>query len=180
MRWTRSSATPRCTGKVTDYLLRHTRLILRDVVSLGNAICAEIVRQKAAGRRELSQADLRRVVSGSSKRYGDSQLAQASNQIAADTMPSGAAHHGYTEVYTSTVEYLAGIDQQLREIIRRVGVDRFTRRELDSMQDQASRWTPTTTSSIPTWSTVSGSARSGTPSTRSAPAEADDVRRPAC
>ena len=124
--------------KVTDYLLRHTRLIPRDIVSLGNAICAEIVRQKAAGRRELSQADLRRVVSRSSKRYGDSQLAQASNQIAADTMPKGAARHGYTEVYTSTVEYLAGIDQQLREIIRCVGVDRFTRRELDGMQDQAS------------------------------------------
>jgi hypothetical protein len=131
--------------KVTDYLLRHTRLIPRDVVSLGNAICAEIVRQKAAGRRELSQADLRGVVSRSSKRYGDSQLAQASNQIAADTMPKGAGDHGYTEVYTSTVEYLAGIDQQVREIIRSVGVDRFTRRELDGMQAQASRAFDSTT-----------------------------------
>jgi hypothetical protein len=131
--------------KVTDYLLRHTRLIPRDVVSLGNAICAEIVRQKAAGRRELSQADLRRVVSHSSKRYGDSQLAQASNQIAADTMPKGAADQGYTEVYTSTAEYLAGIDQQLREIIRCVGVDRFGRRELDGMQDQASQAFDSTT-----------------------------------
>jgi hypothetical protein len=103
------------------------------------------VRQKAAGRRELSQADLRRVVSRSSKRYGDSQLAQASNQIAADTMPKGAARHGYTEVYTSTVEYLAGIDEQVREIIRGVGVDRFTQRELDGMQGQASRAFDSTT-----------------------------------
>jgi hypothetical protein len=60
-------------------------------------------------------------------------------------MPSGAAHHGYTEVYTSTVEYLAGIDQQVREIIRSVGVDRFTRRELDSMQGQAARAFDSTT-----------------------------------
>jgi hypothetical protein len=123
--------------KVTDYLLRHTRLIPRDVVSLGNAVCAEILRQKAAGRPELSQADLRRVVARSSKRFGDSQLAQASNQIAADTMPKGAADHGYTEVYTSTAEYLAGIDQQVREIIRQVGVDRFSRQELELMQLQA-------------------------------------------
>jgi hypothetical protein len=130
---------------VIEYLLRHTRLIPRDVVSLGNALCAEIVRQKAAGRRELSQADLRRVVSRSSRWYGDSQLAQASNQIAADTMPTGAARQGYTEVYTSTVEYLAGIDQQVREIIRGVGVDRFTRRELDGMQDQASQAFDSTT-----------------------------------
>ena len=60
-------------------------------------------------------------------------------------MPTGAARHGYTEFYTSTVEYLAGIDQQLREIIRCVGVDRFTRRELDGMQDQASRAFDSTT-----------------------------------
>jgi hypothetical protein len=123
--------------KVTDYLLRHTRLIPRDVVSLGNALCAEIVRQKAAGRSELSQADLRRVGARSSKVFGDSQLAQSSNQIAADTMPGDAARQGYSEVYTSTFEYLAGIDQQVREIIRQVGHDRFSRQELELMQLQA-------------------------------------------
>jgi hypothetical protein len=123
--------------KVTDYLLRHTRLIPRDVVSLGNALCAEIVRQKAAGRSQLSQADLRRVVARSSKRFGDSQLAQSSNQIAADTMPRDAARQGYSEVYTSTVEYLAGIDQQVREIVKQVGYDRFSRQELELMQLQA-------------------------------------------
>jgi hypothetical protein len=123
--------------KVTDYLLRHTRLIPRDIVSLGNALCAEIVRQKAAGRSELSQADLRRVVARSSKRYGDSQLAQSSKQIAADTMPRDAARQGYSEVYTSTFEYLAGIDQQVREIIKQVGYDRLSRQELELMQLQA-------------------------------------------
>jgi hypothetical protein len=91
----------------------------------------------SGGRSELSQADLRRVVARSSKRFGDSQLAQSSNQIAADTMPRDAARQGYSEVYTSTVEYLAGIDQQVREIIRQVGVDRFTRQELELMQLQA-------------------------------------------
>jgi hypothetical protein len=123
--------------RVTDYLLRHTRLIPRDVVSLGNAICAEILRQKAAGRSELSQSDLRRVVSRASKRFGDSQLAQSSNQIAADTMPKNAARHGYSEVYTSTMEYLAGIDQQVREIIREVGYDRFSTEELELIEMRA-------------------------------------------
>src|SRR6266540_2350559 len=99
--------------------------------------CAEILRQKAAGRSELSQKDLRRVVARASKRFGDSQLAQASNQIAADTMPKNAARHGYSEVYTSTMEYLAGIDQQVREIIREVGYDRFSREELDLVEMRA-------------------------------------------
>jgi hypothetical protein len=132
--------------KVTDYLLRHTRLIPRDVVSMGNAICAEILRQKAAGRSELTQADLRRVVSRSAKRFGDSQLAQTSNQIAADTMPKDAARRGYSEIYTSTMEYLSGIDHQVREIIRNVGRDRFSRRELEVMQLEADEKFDCTTS----------------------------------
>jgi hypothetical protein len=123
--------------RVTDYLLRHTRLIPRDVVSLGNAICMEIVRQKAAGRAEFPQADLRAVVARASKRFGDSQLAQASNQVAADTMPPDAARNEYTEVYTSTLEYLTGIDQQVRDIIREVGQDRFSREELELVSMQA-------------------------------------------
>jgi hypothetical protein len=123
--------------RTTDYLLRHTRLIPRDVVSLGNAVCTEILRQKSAGRSELSQLELRAVVARASKRFGDSQLAQASNQIAADTMPSNAARHGYSEVYTSTMEYLDGIDQQVRGIIREVGYDRFSREELELIELRA-------------------------------------------
>jgi hypothetical protein len=123
--------------RVTDYLLRHTRLIPRDVVSLGNSICAEILRQKAAGRSEFAEADLRRVVSRASKRFGDSQLAQTSNQVAADTMPKDAARNEYSEIYTSSVEYQSGIDQQIRDIIRDVGRDRFSREELELVAMQA-------------------------------------------
>jgi hypothetical protein len=117
-----------------DYLLRHTRLIPRDIVSLGNALCEEVVRQKAAGRAEFPQAALRSIVSRSSKRFGDSQLAQSSNQIAADMMPLHAASQRYSDLYTGTMEYLAGVDRQLRAIIREVGRDRFTREELELMR----------------------------------------------
>jgi len=132
--------------RVTDYLLRHTRLIPRDIVSLGNAICAEILRQKAAGRTEFPQSDLQRVVSRASKRFGDSQLAQSSNQVAADTMPKDAARNAYSEVYTSTIEYLTGIDHQVRDIIREVGRDRFSREELELVSMQADGKFDSTTS----------------------------------
>ena len=48
---------------VADYLLRHTRLIPRDVVSLGNALCAEsrVVRQTRAGMRAERAASRCRV-----------------------------------------------------------------------------------------------------------------------
>lgn len=120
-----------------DYLLRHTRLIPRDIVSLGNALCEEILRQKRLGRAEFPQAVLRSVVSRSAKRFGDSQLAQSSNQIAADMMPQHAALGRYSELYTGTMEYLEGIDQQIRSIVREVGRDRFSQEGFELMRSRA-------------------------------------------
>ena len=36
--------------RVEDYLLRHTRMIPRDVISLGNALSVEVLRHRKAGR----------------------------------------------------------------------------------------------------------------------------------
>ena len=120
--------------EILDYLLRHTRLIPRDIVSLGNALCQEILRQKAAGRSEFPPSVLRQVVSRSAKRFGDSQLAQSGNQVAADMMPAHAALRHFSEYYTATMEYVGGVDRQIRDIIREVGGDRFSRQQLESMK----------------------------------------------
>lgn len=119
---------------VADYVLRHTRLIPRDVVSLGNALCQEILHQKSLGT-ELPQRALRSVVSKSARRFGNSQLAQCGNQIAADMMPGNAAVHRYSDAYTSSQEYSQSLDQQLREIIGMIGVDRFGYKELLSLRE---------------------------------------------
>lgn len=118
-----------------DYLLRHTRLIPRDVVSLGNAVCQEILRQKALGNEHIAATVLRRTVSRSAKRFGNSQLAQCANQIAADTMPGNAALHGYSEAYVSSQEYAQTIQRQLRDILGLVGVDRFGFKDLVTLRD---------------------------------------------
>jgi hypothetical protein len=123
------------TERALDYLLRHTRLIPRDVVSLGNALCQEVLRQRTLGRHELPPDVLRRIVSKAAKRFGNSQLAQCSNQIAADMMPGGAALHGYSESYTSSHEYAVSVQRQLREIIGMVGVDRFGFKDLMTLRD---------------------------------------------
>jgi hypothetical protein len=118
-----------------DYLLRHTRLIPRDIVSLGNEMCQEILRQKSLGRDALPQDVLRTVVARCSKRFGNSQLAQCGNQIAADMMPSLAALHEYSDAYTSNQEYAQSIQRQLHEILGMVGVDRFGYKDLMTLRD---------------------------------------------
>jgi len=122
---------------IEDYLLGHTRLIPRDVISLGNELSEEVLRQKQAGHEGLSPAALREVVQRCAKRFGDSQLAQCANQISSDLMPKNAALHNYSELFTSTQAYISGVQEDVRSFVRMIGVDRFSHGDLEALQEVA-------------------------------------------
>jgi hypothetical protein len=124
-------------GPIEDYLLSHTRLIPRDIISLGNDLNEEVLRQKQAGHEGLPPAALHRVVQRCAKRFGDSQLAQCANQISSDMMPAGAALHDYSELFTSTQAYISGVQEDVRSFVRLIGVDRFSRADLEALQEVA-------------------------------------------
>jgi class 3 adenylate cyclase len=124
-------------GAVEDYLLSHTRLIPRDIISLGNELNEEVLRQKHAGREGLPPTALQAVVQRCAKRFGDSQLAQCANQISSDLMPQNAALHDYSELFTSTQAYISGVHEDVRSFVRMIGVDQFPRADLEALQDVA-------------------------------------------
>jgi Protein tyrosine and serine/threonine kinase len=124
-------------GTIEDYLLSHTRLIPRDIISLGNELSEEVLRQKQAGHEGLPPAALAGVVQRCAKRFGDSQLAQCANQISSDLMPQNAALHNYSELFTSTQAYISGVQEDLRSFVRMIGVDRFSRADLMALQEVA-------------------------------------------
>ena len=124
-------------GSVEDYLLSHTRLIPRDIISLGNELSEEVLRHKQAGRDALPPAALAGVVQRCAKRFGDSQLAQCANQVSSDLMPAGAALHDYSELFTSTQSYISGVQEDVRSFVRLIGVDRFSRADLEALQEVA-------------------------------------------
>jgi hypothetical protein len=124
-------------GSIGDYLLSHTRLIPRDIISLGNDLNEEVLRTKQAGHDGLPPAALQRVVQRCAKRFGDSQLAQCANQISSDLMPQGAALHDYSELFTSTQAYISGVQEDVRSFVRLIGVDRFSRADLEALQEVA-------------------------------------------
>jgi hypothetical protein len=128
---------PDIDGTIEDYLLSHTRLIPRDIISLGNELNEEVLRQKQAGHEGLPPAALQRVVQRCAKRFGDSQLAQCANQISSDLMPENAALHNYSELFTSTQAYISGVQEDLRSFVRMIGVDRFPRADLEALQEVA-------------------------------------------
>jgi hypothetical protein len=123
---------------VLEYIIRHTRLIPRDIISLGNDLCRAVAQQKALGRTEVPGEVIRRVVSLAAKRFGDSQLAQCASQIAADMMPHNAVRQGLADFYTSDQEYAKSLRQKLKEVIRAVGIDRFNVGDLHEMEELAS------------------------------------------
>jgi hypothetical protein len=128
---------PEGDGTIEDYLLSHTRLIPRDIISLGNELSEEVLRQKQAGHEGLPPAALEGVVQRCAKRFGDSQLAQCANQVSSDLMPKNAALHNYSELFTSTQAYISGVQEDVRSFVRMIGVDRFPRGDLEALQEVA-------------------------------------------
>jgi hypothetical protein len=128
---------PNGDASIEDYLLSHTRLIPRDIISLGNELSEEVLRQKQAGRDGIPAAALEGVVQRSAKRFGDSQLAQCANQISSDLMPENAALQDYSELFTSTQAYISGVQEDVRSFVRMMGVDRFSRGDLAALQEVA-------------------------------------------
>ena len=120
---------------IEDYLLSHTRLIPRDIISLGNELSEEVLRTKQAGRDGLQPEALAGVVQRCAKRFGDSQLAQCANQISSDLMPANAARYDYSELFTSTQAYISGVQEEVRSFVRMIGADRFPRGDLLALQE---------------------------------------------
>jgi hypothetical protein len=123
--------------RVEDYLLRHTRMIPRDVVSLGNALSREVLRHRKAGRDRLPDAVLRDVVARCAKQFGDSQLAQCANQISADLMPANAGKYGFTGAFTGDSAYIGSIVEDMRSFLRLVRSDLVPRSDLDGLRELA-------------------------------------------
>lgn len=125
------------TEPLDDYLLRHTRLIPRDVVSLGNALCDEIFMLRSRGMTEFPPDRLKRVVGRAAKRFGDSQLAQSANQVAADLMPANAAAQGYSSTYIGSQEYAGTLQTSIKKLIRDLGEDEFGLSTLETLDEAA-------------------------------------------
>jgi hypothetical protein len=112
---------------VEDYLLRHTRLIPRDVVELGNALCHEVNRARAYDVEALSDETLRRVVGAAAQGFAFEQIRVCANQIASDDIPELGGQHRSSDFFIGTDEYARHRAQELIDVLAEVGGDRFDR-----------------------------------------------------
>jgi hypothetical protein len=119
-----------------DYLLRHTRLIPRDVVVLGNAVCDQTAQAVVRGDEALSPQLLRRTVGQVARGLADEQIRICANQIAADQIPAHGARQGLTEYFVGSHEYSDGLATTLMQILAEVGRDRFDQGTVARIEDR--------------------------------------------
>jgi hypothetical protein len=81
------------------YLLRHTRLIPRDIIILLNMLHLEAATASEAGK-PLADERIRDVVSDAARLFGVEQMAIAGNQLAIGDLPPEAADFEFVELYT--------------------------------------------------------------------------------
>lgn len=122
---------------ILDYLLRHTRLLPRDIVILGNSLCQSLERAKLFLEEKTTEQIIRDTISGVAMFLGNEQLTICGNQLASNSMPAHAARHGYSKVYTGNQEYIRGVTDDLKLLISCIGKDKFTRDELEIAHNQA-------------------------------------------
>ncbi|MCK6581003.1 MAG: hypothetical protein L6Q98_23160 [Anaerolineae bacterium] len=121
------------TEDLIDYIVRHTRHSPRDIVLIGNKLAQTTLSCKATGR-ELSQEQIRTIVSQEAKAFGDEQIEMCATQIASSTMPTSAIQKGYESNYLGPKSvYGSRISDLIQQIIRKIGKDRFEWKELDEV-----------------------------------------------
>jgi hypothetical protein len=111
--------------EVGSYLLRHTRLLPRDVVVLGNALCAEVLRTRERGDETVAEDKIREIVASNSRLFGQEQLAICANQLAADLMPRNAGRHDFVEAFVDVEQYRNQLADKLRGFIAQIAFDHF-------------------------------------------------------
>ena len=120
---------------VVSYLLRHTRQLPRDIVTLGNELSRDIREARLPGDSSdgAIEAVIRTTVSRVAGWLGDEQLQICANHLLSDMLPPNAARHGYSEAYTAGDEYSRGVKEDLVQAIRRVGTDVLSEQRLQAL-----------------------------------------------
>jgi hypothetical protein len=97
--------------RLQHYLLRHTRLIPRDIVILLNMLHLRAGEAVARGE-QVEEEVVRRVVSQAAKLFGTEQLAIAGNQLAMGYLPREAVEHDFVELLTGA--HPLGLSEEAR------------------------------------------------------------------
>lgn len=121
---------------IEQYILRHTRLLPRDIIIMGNSL-AEIRNIKENTVDFDLEKIIRKRVSNAAKAFGNELLQICANQVINNEMPKGAAQKEFSEVYTSIEEYNDTIVEEIKSILLDINSDKLTNIDLLKLEEKA-------------------------------------------
>jgi hypothetical protein len=123
---------------IKSYLLRHTRLVPRDVVVQGNRLCRYVLDCRSTATTPTAR-DIRKQIAISSREFAASQLAQCANQIISDDIPAGAIDNNFAHVYLQPNEYqMTDAVERICDVIRTLADETFSREAVVALDQVAS------------------------------------------
>jgi len=120
--------------ELRSYVLRHTRLLPRDIIIMGNILTKAVSRAKANGETVLADETIHDAVSEAARFFGTEQLRICANEIAALSMRHEPALRGYSQVLLESQEYVESVYASMRMILSKIGIERFTQKKLDNIR----------------------------------------------
>ncbi len=112
---------------VEDYIVRHTRMLPRDIVLMGNELTEEVTKAKSEGRTSVPEERIRHAVSRVAAWCGNEQLFVCGNQILGG-LPYGS---GIDDAASEEHVY-----ERIGELVRSVGTDQFDSDVLAGLAEQ--------------------------------------------
>ena len=118
---------------IDRYLLRHTRMLPRDVVMLGNNLC-QALSNKLITTHEEAVAVVRREVSRAAEHFGTEQLRICTNEIVSQMIPHGMVGVDQYSAYLENPALTKDVSGDVAELIRLIGHNRFDFKQLEDAQ----------------------------------------------
>lgn len=122
--------------EIRSYVLRHTMLLPREIINIGNIFCEE---QRMHEFPEQAEKAVKQTVSRVAKLLAREQLKMASILISNRWIYNGAVEQGTLNVF-SDESMLNSIQDQLCDIILEIGVDRFDNKVLKRIEKNKNRF----------------------------------------
>lgn len=119
--------------KIENFLIRHTRLVPRDVIVICNELAklhAELVNDSTLNLEER----IKDIILSNSRAIGEELLTICAKNITANSMPLGAGRHEYSDGFTSDQFYHTNTYSKLVEILPTVKTISFDYRQIKELE----------------------------------------------
>lgn len=125
-----------CDEPIARYILRHTRLIPRDVITVGNLLARETLGAARRGERRLADQRIQRAVAEAGRLAAAEELQSCGVEIVARRLASGRTPDDRRQI-ASGEDAVTGATERLGTLLRECGHDVFPAEKLRALEGRA-------------------------------------------